>query len=216
MLTNKKAVLFDLDGTLVDSMWVWVKIDEIYGEQYGITYPDTFHDDIEGMSFTETAHYFKNRLQMKKSVEEIMDDWNEMALETYRTIVPFKTGAKEFLQYLFDNGIKTAICTSNSRMLVEAAASSLTELQNIDCIVTSCDVNAGKPAPDVYLKAAEKLGVLPEECLVFEDIPQGIMAGHNAGMKVCAVEDAFSAYLAEEKKRLADYYIQDYFEIIQK
>lgn len=214
MLKDKKAMLFDLDGTLVDSMWVWVDIDEIYAKKYGFTYPDSFHDDIEGMSFSETAHYFKEQFHMEKSVEEIMDDWNEMAFETYRTKVQFKTGAKEFLNYLFENGIKTAICTSNSRKLVDILATSLTELQSIDCVVTSCDVNAGKPAPDVYLKAAELLGVKSEECLVFEDVPQGILAGHNAGMKVCAVEDSFSDYLKEEKKRLADYYISDYLKLI--
>lgn len=214
MLKGKKAVLFDLDGTLVDSMWVWVQIDEEYGLKYGLQYPENFHDEIEGMSFTETAYYFKDRLHMCKTVEEIMVDWHQMALEAYREKVPFKDGAREFLQYLFKNNIKTAICTSNSRSLVQAAALHLTELQKIDCVVTSCEVKAGKPAPDVYLKAAEMLGVSPKECLVFEDVPQGILAGHNAGMEVCGVEDSFSLYLTDEKQRLADYYIKDYKEII--
>ena len=73
---------------------------------------------------------------------------------------------------------------------------------------------AGKPAPDVYLKVAEDLGVAPEECLVFEDVPNGILAGKNAGMKVCAVYDEFSEPDDPEKRRLADYYIRDFFQIM--
>ena len=75
---------------------------------------------------------------------------------------------------------------------------------------------SGKPSPDVYLKVAEDLQMKPENCLVFEDIPNGIRAGKNAGMEVCAVDDAFSRPLTEEKKRLADYFIRDYFEIFNE
>ena len=68
----------------------------------------------------------------------------------------------------------------------------------------------------MYLKAAELLGVSPKDCLVFEDVPMGILAGKNAGMTVCAVEDAYSIHMTEEKKKLADYYIRDYFEVLQQ
>ena len=74
----------------------------------------------------------------------------------------------------------------------------------------------GKPAPDVYLKAAESLQTSPENCLVFEDVPMGILAGKNAGMKVCAVEDEFSKVQEKKKRELADYYIQNYNDIQDK
>ena len=80
---------------------------------------------------------------------------------------------------------------------------------------TSCEVSAGKPAPDVYLKVAEDLQVDPASCLVFEDIPNGILAGKNAGMEVCAVDDEFSRPLEQEKKRLADYFIHDFNDIFR-
>ena len=86
----------------------------------------------------------------------------------------------------------------------------------IDVIVTSCDVNRGKPAPDVYLETARRLEVAPENCLVFEDVPAGIMAGKNANMTVCAVKDDFSMELDEEKHRLADYYISDYRQVLEQ
>ena len=72
----------------------------------------------------------------------------------------------------------------------------------------------GKPAPDVYLKTAEKLSVSPEHILVFEDIPYGIMAGNRANMTTCAVRDSYSQAVTEKKKELADYYIETYFDII--
>ena len=77
-------------------------------------------------------------------------------------------------------------------------------------------MNKGKPAPDVYLAAAKALNVSPENCLVFEDVPMGILAGKNAGMKVCAVEDSYSKEQMEQKKKLADYYIKDYDEVLNQ
>ena len=76
--------------------------------------------------------------------------------------------------------------------------------------MTGSDVKHGKPNPEIYIKAAELLGVSPGECLVFEDVPQGILAAKNAGMTVCAVEDEYSRGLADEKKMLADYFAPDY------
>ena len=86
----------------------------------------------------------------------------------------------------------------------------------IDAVTTSCDVNRGKPAPDVYLTTARKLKADPAGCLVFEDLPMGILAGKNAGMVTCAVEDPYSCELREEKKRLADYYIADFTDMMEK
>jgi len=96
---------------------------------------------------------------------------------------------------------------------VEAVVESLNISGYMDEIHTSCEVEKGKPAPDIYLLVAEYLGVKPEECLVFEDIPEGLLSGKRAGMKVCAVEDEFSASMTEEKKELADYYITHYDEV---
>jgi len=81
-------------------------------------------------------------------------------------------------------------------------------------VATACEVAAGKPAPDIYLSVAGRLQVAPSDCVVFEDVPAGIQAGKNAGMTVFAVEDAFSLDMREEKMQLADYYIKDYYELL--
>lgn len=213
MLKDKKAVIFDLDGTLVDSMWMWKAIDIEYLGKFGISLPSTLQKDIEGMSFSETAVYFKETFQIPDSLEEIKADWNKMAYDKYTKEVDFKKGAIKFLEICIQKGIKLGIATSNSRELVDATMEALGAKQYFDCIMTSCEVDKGKPAPDIYLAVAKKLGVQPDECLVFEDIEMGILAGKNAGMEVCAIEDDFSMDQMEIKKKLADYYIKDYTEV---
>ena len=213
MLTNIKAVIFDLDGTLIDSMGIWKGIDIEYLGARGLELPDDLQRSIEGMSFSETANYFKERFQLSDTIDEIKAAWNRMAWDKYSKEILFKTGAKEFVHYLRENGIKTGIATSNSTELVKAVLGNHNMENQFDSIRTSCEVSKGKPAPDIYELVAKDLGVEPSECLVFEDIPQGIMAGKNAGMKVCAVEDSYSALVADKKRELSDYYINDYFEI---
>ena len=201
MLENIKAVLFDLDGTLVDSMWMWKDIDIEYLGKRGFDLPGELQKDIEGMSLTETVTYFKNRFELP---------------EKYCHQVPLKPGAKEFLLYLKEHQIRTGIASSNGIELVHAVLQAQGVDQYLDSVHTCCDVKRGKPNPDIYLLVAEELDVKPEECLVFEDIPMGILAGKRAGMRTCAVEDVFSRDQMNEKRQLADYYIQDYYDVLQE
>ena len=210
-----KAVLFDFDGTLADSMWMWDDIDIEYLGSRGIALPDTLQKEIEGMSFSETAIYFKETFHLDDSLEEIKADWNRMTMDKYIHEVPLKTGVLEFLQLLKSDGIRMGIATSNSRELVDAALKSLAIQDFFQTVTIGCEVAAGKPSPDIYLKVAERLQVRPEECLVFEDVPAGILAGKRAGMPVIAVQDNFSDSMTEEKKELADMYINDYNEMIR-
>jgi len=213
MIENKDAVIFDLDGSLVDSMWIWRQIDIEYLGRFGLELPETLQSEIEGMSFTETAEYIKKRFGIPDTIEQMKSDWNQMAWDKYMNEVPLKPGIPEFLEGCKANGIKLGIATSNSRELVENVAKAHNLHDYFSCIMTGCDVNKGKPAPDIYLAAAKGLGVEPERCLVFEDIIPGIQAGKSAGMEVCAVEDAYSVHAREAKINLADYYIEDYYGI---
>ncbi len=214
MLTGKKAVIFDMDGSLVDSMWIWPEVDRIYMEKYHLTPPETFHKDIEGRSYTETAQYFVDTFSnLDRTVEQVMREWRDMTIHLYATKVFPKPGAVEFLESMQRSGVKLGIATSNNREIAEVALQAQNLSGFFDSVRTSCEVAAGKPAPDVYLRVAGDLDVLPQDCLVFEDVPNGILAGKNAGMEVCAVDDAFSRPDEEEKKRLADYFIHDFYEI---
>ena len=214
MLTNIDAVIFDIDGTLVDSMHVWTDIDDIFLEKYHLEEPENFHEGMEGKSYSETAQYFLDLFpELPHTKQELENEWHEMAFEIYTKELQLKKGAYDFIVDMHKAGIKLGIATSNSRDLAEGLLMNTGVWQYLDAVWTSDEAKAGKPAPDVYLKVAESLGVKPERCLVFEDVPNGILAGINAGMKVCAVEDPFSKPQEERKKELADYYIQDYDDI---
>lgn len=214
MLENVDACIFDLDGTLVDSMWVWVSVDEEYIRKYKLTKPKDFHAGMEGMSYSETAQYFLDCFpSIPLSREEIMDEWTQMAHEKYMKEVPLKKGAKELLQDLKQRGIKTGIASSNSKEMIVDTLKSHGIAEYIDSVRSACEAGAGKPSPDVYLLVAKDLNAEPKRCLIFEDVPMGILAGKNAGMRTCAVEDEFSKGQEEKKRALADYYIQDYDDI---
>ena len=214
MLENVKAVLFDLDGTLVDSMSMWKEIDVDYLNRFDIPVPETLQQDIEGLSMYQTAVYFKETFGIEDSLEDIQNTWNSMAYDKYTNEVPLKPYVREFLENLKIKGILCGIATSNSRVLTEAILKSHGIEEYFLTMVTGDEVKNGKPEPEVYLTASSKLSVSPKDCIVFEDLPVGIIAGKRAGMKVYAVEDIYSMKDKEEKMRLADHYITSYEELL--
>lgn len=217
MLENIDAVIFDMDGTLLDSMWIWPDIDDVFLDKYNLQKPEGFHEGMEGKSYTETAQYFLDLFpSLSQTKEEIMEEWNEMAHDRYISQVKLKPGAKEFIQAMKAQGKKIGIATSNSRFLVNDTLKAMNIEDLFDSVKTSCEAGAGKPAPDVYLLVANDLKVDTSRCLVFEDVPMGIMAGINAGMKTCAIDDDFSRPQNDKKRELADFYINDFNDIMNE
>ncbi len=210
------AIIFDLDGTLVDSMWIWKQIDIDFLEKRGLTLPSDLQKDIEGMSFTETAHYFINRFEMTEPIEAIQSEWLEMAETYYEKHIPLKEGAFQLLVEAAQNGVKLGVGTSNSRYLLEKVLNAHGILNQFHALRTSCEVVKGKPAPDVFLKVAEDLEVPPEKCLVFEDTHAGVLAGKRAGMQVIAVFDALSAPYQEAIIADADGFINSFSEVLNR
>lgn len=215
MIKDVEAVIFDLDGTLVDSMWMWESIDREYLARFNIDLPEDLQKNIEGTSFTETAAYFKKRFDLPDSLDQIKSDWNDMAWAKYLNEVPVKEGVIDFLKYLSLKNIPAGIATSNSRKLVDLIIEKHQLKGYFKSIRTSCEVAMGKPSPDIYLLVAKDLEAEPEKCLVFEDILVGVMAGKNAGMKVCAVYDSYSEKEQKEKIELADYFVHSISEVLQ-
>lgn len=212
-----EAAIFDLDGTLVDSMWMWEEIDKNFLIKRGIKWDREVHGKlIEGMSFSETAKYFKETFNLEESIEEIKKEWLLMTYDAYKNQVPLKKGVLKFLKYLKEFRIPTAIATSNSIELVEVLLYKHNLKHFFNTVITSCEVKKGKPCPDVFLKAAERIEVLPENCIVFEDTVAGVMGAKNAGMKVIAVEDESSEDYADELKKLANGYIKSFEDILSE
>jgi len=215
MFEKIKAIIFDMDGTLIDSMWLWKDVDIDYLNMHGLDLPENLQKDIEGKSFSETAQYFKDRFHIQDNVETIKSDWNRMAGELYRHKVMLKPFAHDFVLECKKQGLKLGIGTSNSKELLKVIIDRFELIHYFDSIRTSCEVDKGKPDPAIFLKVCEDLGVLPQECIVFEDIPNGILAAKNAGMVCVAIHDDFSKHMEEEKRHLADYYIETYEEVLE-
>ncbi|SDB09500.1 HAD family hydrolase [Eubacterium oxidoreducens] len=213
MWNDINAVLFDMDGTLVDSMWVWHQIDVEFLEQRNIPFPKELNKDIEGMSFVQTADYFIEKFHLPNTSEQLQRIWNDMARDHYINDVVFKEGAWDLLHELKAKNKKIAMGTSNSRELVNVVREKYDLDRFFDAYVTSDEIVNGKPAPDVYLRAAKEINVNIKNCLVFEDMTNGIIAGKSAGAKTCAINDSFSAPIWEEKKKKADYFIDSYYDL---
>ena len=217
MIDGKKAIIFDLDGSLIDSMWIWGEIDREYLARFNIRLDnrDELKKNIEGKSFHETAVYFKEVVGIPDTIENMKADWNQMAWDKYEKEVPLKPGIYDFLEGCRRKQLKLGIATSNSRELVDNVLGVHGLKSQFASIVTGSEVLKGKPAPDIYLKVAEELNVLPKDCLVFEDILPGLASGRNAGMTICAVADADSAKEWNEKKNFADYSIWDFYDFFE-
>ncbi|ADL53485.1 HAD family hydrolase [Clostridium cellulovorans] len=216
MLSKMEGAIFDLDGTLVDSMWVWQKIDEDYLSARGIKMPKDLKSNIEYLSFEDTAKYFKANFNIEDSVETIMNEWNQMAYREYLENVPMKPNALKFLNTLKSCGVKIALATSNCYLLLETVLKKHGVYDLFDVIVTTEEAKKSKAFPDVFLLAAEKLKLAPENCVVFEDILPAIISAKSVGMKVVAIEEASTIATQDKIVQASDMYIGDYSELLLK
>jgi HAD superfamily hydrolase (TIGR01509 family) len=214
MLANIKGTIFDLDGTLVDSMWVWSQIDVDYLKTKGHSMPEDLRHEISHLSFSQTAVYFKERFNLNDSIEEILEDWHKMAFNHYSNNVKLKLGVKDFLNHLKSSDIKIGLATSNSVPLLEACLKNNEIYDYFDSITTTDEVSNGKNCPDVYLLAANKLGLNQMDCLVFEDILPAIQGAKAANMKVIAVEDDECVDSKEDLIRYSDKYIHSFLDLL--
>ncbi|ALU13332.1 HAD family phosphatase [Eubacterium sp. AM05-23] len=212
-IEDYKAVIFDFDGTLVDSMGLWHSIDHIYLERHHKVCPETLPYEIAGKSFTETAEYFKERFELEDSIEDIKAEWVAMSHEEYLNHVHFKPGALRLIRDLHSRRQRIAIATSNNRETTEAFLQKHNVLSYFDILCFTTEVGAGKPNPAVFNQAAQLLSLTANNCLVFEDTLEGIQAAKAAGMDVIAVADLWQGDHLVKIKNLADGFIQDFTDL---
>ncbi len=212
-MASIKGALFDLDGTLLDSMGVWKEIDQRFFAKRGMIMPDDYVDAIKPMEFIEIAKYTIERFHLFETPQQLMDEWNDMAHEAYASWIEMKPGAKVFLHTLYQKGMPMGVVTSSHETLFKAALKHHQIEHLFTSVTTVKEVSKSKHHADIYLIAAQKLGVSPEQCVVFEDILVGIRSAKKAGFKTVAVSDASAIYEREDIKKEADLYIEDFTEL---
>ena len=206
-----QAIIFDLDGTLIDSMQLWRQVDEEFLQKRGIPVPPDLFDLLpQGNSFIQTAQHFKDRFGLGDSVESIMQEWTQMVREHYTKGVPLKPGVRELLDLLATSGVKMGIGTSNSMELARLVLSAHGIWHYFQGWGTGDMDLRGKPFPDIFLRSAQDLGVSPQSCIAVEDTLSGVTAARAAGMRVYAIYDADSHPFWDQIQALAHLSYEDY------
>ena len=205
-----KAYIFDLDGTLLDSMGIWEEIDIEFLKKRGIAIPADYMDALSSMNLTEAAAYTIQRFALPDSVDGLIQEWKDMAVYAYGNTVQMKQHAKAYLAALHKRGAKLAVATSCHVELYESALHNhgIYDLFHVFC--TSDEVGFGKSRPDIFLHTANKLGVPPCDCIVFEDILAAVKSAKSIGMTVYGVYDNSSKADWEQIKEIADGVIFDF------
>jgi len=190
LCSMKAAVVFDLDGVIVDTEQVWDDVRERLTVEWGGTYTPEAQRSMMGMSSTEWARYMHEELGVAQTPAEINAEVVRRMLARYQHALPLLPGAAEAVRRLHDAGLALAVASSSNRPLIDAVL----EAAGIDTLfattVSSEEVRRGKPAPDVYLETARRLGVEPADCAAVEDSANGIRSAHAAGMRVVALPNS--------------------------
>ncbi|MBE5937917.1 MAG: HAD family phosphatase [Lachnospiraceae bacterium] len=204
-----KGIIFDVDGTMLDSMHVWKNVGLDYLASVNVEPKENMEDTLRSMSLYEVAHYYKEECNVPHTVPEIIDIINSMIEKFYREADSIKPGVKELLKFFYDNGIKMCVSTATDRYLIEAALEKNGIAQYFEKIFTCNEVGKGKSDPLIYDLAMEFMGTDKESTLIFEDALYAITTAKNAGYRVVAVADR-QAGNPEDIKNIADYYLEDY------
>lgn len=215
-LKQIKGAIFDLDGTLLDSMGIWSDVDRIFFARRGMEVPKDFIKMIAPLGFSAAAKYTINRFQLQEKEEDIVAEWQELAKEAYAEQVKLKPYAKEYLEMLKKQNVSLAAATASDSALFEPCLIHNGIFDYFDTIVTVRDVTRGKGFPDIYYLAAEKIGLFPENCAVFEDILKGIEGAKIGGFLAIGVEDLHSAFEKEFILEYADIYIESWKELLEE
>lgn len=204
------GAIFDLDGTLFDSMDIWSNIDVIFLKRRNLSVPETYASDLCGLSFEEAAQYTINLFGFSESVQEIVAEWNDIAAHEYAHNVRLYPHVRQYLEKLKSLGVKLAVATALPERLYFPCLKNNDIFELFDAMCSSDEVMCGKNSPAIFELAARKIGVVPERCIVFDDVLPAIKSAKSAKMLTCGVYDKYSAHNRSEIETIADCYITDF------
>lgn len=204
-----EGFIFDLDGTLIDSNGVWMKIDRKILEKNHIRFTERELREAACLTYEQALEMFNGR-GLNYTLDRLKNEMDELAAREYRYNIFLKNGVKDFLERVKAAGGKTAIATASPKRLYEPVLRNNCVYSLFDAFVTTEEAGADKDFPDVYLAAAEKLDVFPDRCVVFEDVLRGIVSAKNAGMYAVAVYDEFSSSDVVTMRAMADEFIMGF------
>ena len=210
-----KGAIFDFDGTLVDSMFIWDTVGEDYLRLLGKEPHEDLKETFMTLTLEEAAEYYRTHYGVTLSVKEIVDGVNTMVEGIYRTRVALKQGVADFLAQLKENGTRMCIATVTDRYLVEETLERLGILHYFSEIFTCAEVGYGKDKPIIYRKALEHLGTTKNEAYVFEDSLFALKTAKADGFTAVGVYDRHENR-QDNLKNLADYYIVDFADPVLK
>ena len=209
-----KGAIFDLDGTIIDSMDVWERIDIKFLEKRNIIMPNDYIEKINSMSFEEVAKYTIEIFNLNENVDSLIKEWNNMAIREYSNNIKLKPNVKEYLDKLKENNIKIGLATSSPKQLYELVLKNNEVYDYFDTFTSVDDVKMDKHYPDIYLYTAKKLGLNPNECIIFEDILIAINTAKEANFNVISVYDKSSYNDLHKIKVKSDKFIYDFKELL--
>lgn len=205
-----KAAIFDLDGTLLNSMGVWEEIDIKFLHKRGLAVPDNYVTEICARSFEEAAQYTIDLFSLSESVDAIVKEWNIMAAYEYAHYVRLMPFAYDYLVRLKNSGIKLAVATGLPEELYKPCLQNNEIISFFDVLCSTEQVEHGKEYPDIFQFVAKTLDIPQSQCIVFEDVLPAVKSAKRAGMTVYGVYDKYSAHNRSEIESIADGYLLDF------
>lgn len=207
------GAIFDLDGTLLDSMHIWDTIGEDYLISLGIQPHENLNETFKTMSLRQAAQYYQSEYNVTLSIDEIMDGVNRMIEHYYMHDVKAKDGVKELLGRLGDKGVKMCVATATDLYLAETALQRNGILDCFSKIFTCTEVGFGKDSPQIYTQALAHINTSKQNTVVFEDALYAVKTAKEAGFYVVGVYDRSEAKHSGEIKKRSDIYIQSFEEM---
>ena len=207
---NIQACIFDMDGTLIDSLSIWDDIDERFFAMHGMSVPSDYTKIIAPMSFMEMAQFTKDAYHLEESIEEIATTWKNWSKEAYLYHIKEKPGVYSLLQKLKEAKMPLALATTNDESLYLPCLKRLNLDIYFDHIANVNALKTTKREPKIYLHLANKMKVAPENTLIFEDILMAVETAKNANFKCVAVYDKKNEEDWPQIKQKADFYINSF------